>query len=65
MVSVSETLEKEKEALKQTLNAKLEYEREMQKLFDQKMALADELEQYKPKNKNVRRTCDDSGRACY
>lgn len=45
IISVSETLEKEKEALKKALNEKLEYEREMQKLFDQKMALADELDE--------------------
>lgn len=54
MVSVSKTLEKEKESLKQTLNAKLEYEREMQKLFDQKMALADENERLKKENAELK-----------
>lgn len=42
-----ETLEKEKEALKRTLEMKLEYEREMQNLFNQKMALSDELDELK------------------
>ena len=45
IISVSETLEKEKEALKKALNEKLEYEREMQKLFDQKLALSDEIDE--------------------
>ncbi|WP_165958700.1 hypothetical protein, partial [Macrococcoides bohemicum] len=45
--SERETLEKEKEALKEALNAKNEYEREMQNLFNQKMALSDELDELK------------------
>lgn len=43
--SERETLEKEKEALKEALDAKYEYEREMQNLFNQKMALSDELDE--------------------
>lgn len=43
--SEREILEKEKEALKEALNAKSEYEREMQNLFNQKMALSDELDE--------------------
>lgn len=45
--SERETLEKEKESLKEALNAKNEYEREMQNLFNQKMALSDELDELK------------------
>jgi len=45
--SERETLEKEKETLKEALNAKNEYEREMQNLFNQKMALSDELDALK------------------
>lgn len=60
IISVSETLEKEKEALKKALNEKLEYEREMQKLFDQKMALSDENERLRKENAELKSLKDRS-----